>query len=145
MKLTICLVSLVFCLNAFAAGLDDFIGKYRAKDGDGIAEITKTLVKERTLFEPEEYVYHLEVQREKDEIYRAVDLEVSKDKKSLYGSNSDDCDNPDCHAFNSFEALVEKKSGKIQLKISYEGYNTTDEDHDYYEEFSGEAVFLKVR
>lgn len=144
MKLMLSLLFLAMTANAFAAGLDDFLGKYRAKDGDGMALITKRLVKERTLFEPDEYVYQLEVERRKDDIERSLDLEIGVDKKSLVGSDRDDCDNPDCHAFNTFDVTVQKKAGKIQLKIEYDGYDTVDGE-DEATEFYGEALFLKIK
>lgn len=144
MKLILSILTLVFSINAFASSLEDLVGKYRAKDGDGMARVTKILVKERNLFEPDEYVYRLEIERRKHDIARVLDLQVRDDKKSLLGSDRDDCDDPDCHAFNSFEAIVEKKTGKAQVKIMYEGYDSYDGE-DEIDEFSGEVVFYKVR
>ncbi len=142
MKMMISGILLLASFSLLAAPVDSLLGVYKAKDRDGTATVTKTLVTDRTLFEPAVYSYQVDIIRKKDDIDRSVELELSADGKTLSGSNSDDCDNPDCHAFNSFEVEVKKVGTGAQLNIEYDGYNTSD-DSDEYEEFSGSAQFIK--
>lgn len=141
MKVLLCSLLLLSSFSALAS-LDELLGVYKAKDGDGKAVISKTLIQERTLFEPAVYEYDVQIERKKDDIERNVILETSADGKSLSGSDRDDCDNPDCHAFNTFDVEVKKVGRKAQITIQYEGYNTED-GSDEVEEFSGEAIFIK--
>ncbi len=142
MKTLISGMLLLASFSLLAAPIDALLGTYKAKDRDGNAVVTRTLVTERTLFEPETYAYQVEIFRQKDEIERTVDLEISRDGKTLIGSDRDDCDNPDCHAFNSFDVEVKKVGAGAQVSIEYDGYNTSD-GSDEVEEFSGSALFIK--
>ncbi len=142
MKTLISGMLLLASFSLLAAPIDTLLGTYKAKDRDGTAVVTRTLVTERTLFEPDVYSYQVEIFRQKDEIERIVDLEISRDGKTLTGSDRDDCDNNDCHAFDSFEVEVKKVGAGAQVSIEYEGYNTSD-DTDETEYFSGSALFIK--
>lgn len=142
MKAMISGMLLLASFSLLAAPIDSLLGVYKAKDRDGTATVTRTLVTERTLFEPEVYAYQVEIFRNKDDIERTVDLEISADGKSLSASDRDDCDNPDCHAFTTFDVEVKKVGAGAQLSIDYEGYNTSD-GSDEVEEFSGSAIFIK--
>jgi hypothetical protein len=144
MKAMISVALLMASFSILAAPVDALLGVYKAKDRDGTAVVTKTLVSERTLFEPDVYAYQVEIRRKKDDIYRTVDLDISADGKSLSGSGSDDCDNNDCHAFNYLDVEVKKVGAEARLTLDYEGYKTTDgDDIDEPEEFSGSALFIK--
>ncbi len=142
MKLLLCSALLLSSLSVFASPLDELLGTYKAKDGDGKAIISKTLITERTLFEPAVYEYDIQIERKKDDIERSVILEAGADGKSLSGSDRDDCDNPDCHAFDSFDVEVKKVGRGAQVSIQYEGYDTED-GSDEVNEFSGKATFIK--
>lgn len=142
MKVMISGILLLASFSLFASPLDALLGVYKAKDRDGTATVTKTLVTERTLFEPDVYEYSVEIIRSKDDIERTVKLRIGEDKKSLTGQSSDDCDYPDCHAFNSFDVDVKKTASGAQVTLEYDGYNTED-GSDEVEEFSGSAIFLK--
>ena len=138
------IISISLFLMSFTvlANVDAFLGTYKAKDGDGKAVVTKKIVTERTLFEPETYEYQVDIEREKDEISRSLILKPNSTNTALLGETSDDCDNPDCHAFDLLEVEIKQLKGKAQLKLSYEGYNTYDGE-DTVEKFNGEALFLK--
>lgn len=134
--------SLLLMSFSVLANMETFLGTYRAKDGDGKAVVTRKILTERTLFEPETYEYEVEIEREKDDIFRSLTLKPNATNTKLTGSTSDDCDDPDCHAFNFLDVEIKNVKGKAQLKLIYEGYNTTDGE-DTVEEFSGEALFIK--
>jgi hypothetical protein len=138
------IISISLLLMSFTAmaNLEALLGTYKAKDGDGQAVVTRTIVTERTLFEPETYHYEVEIEREKDNVYRSLILKPNASNTTLVGRTSDDCDNPDCHAFDTLDVEIKKVKGTAQLKLTYEGYITTDED-DTVEGFEGEALFIK--
>lgn len=142
MKSILCGLMLLASFSALAGPLDSLLGVYKAKDRDGTAVITRILIKEATLFEPAVYNYQVEVLRNKHDIDRIVDLRPSTDGKSLSAGESDDCDNPDCHAFTSFDVEVRKLGQEARVTIVYEGYDTED-GSDKVKEFAGAATFLK--
>ncbi len=141
MKNLIAAALIVSSFSAFA-GVEELLGTYKAKDRDGTAVITRTLVQDRTLFEPAVYEYQAEIVRNKHDIERTIILEIGADKNSLSGSERDDCDNPDCHAFDNFDVEVKKIGRGAQLTLTYDGHNTSDENDDV-ETFEGKATFLK--
>jgi hypothetical protein len=142
MKLSFISLIVLFSFSAFASHLDGLLGIYKATDRDGTAVVSKELVRDATLFDPAVYEYKVEVFRKKHDIDRTVFLEITADGKSLVGENSDDCDNNDCHAFNTFEVEVKKIRRGAQVLIHYDGYNTED-GVDEVEEFYGSATFMK--
>lgn len=141
MKAIIMALFLLGSFSVLADTLGDLVGVYRAKDKDGEAVVTRTLVRGPTLFDPALYHYEVSILRNKHEIERTVFLQ-SQDGKTLLGNDSDDCDDPDCHAFDTFEVKIEKAGRGAKLTLEYEGYNTEDGSNEV-EHFSGSAVFVK--
>lgn len=142
MKMFLTAFLMILSFSLFA-NVDELVGSYASKDRDGSATITKYLVTPANLFEPAVYGYRLEMERSKHSLYAEMDLEVSRDGKSLSASQERECDDPGCYYFNSIDVSVSKPArGKAQINVEYDGFHYADGDEDEFY-FNGKAVFIK--
>lgn len=141
MKIFLLLSLLMASFTAFAS-VEDFLGIYNAKDGDGAAVVSRSLKTPKTPFNAAIYAYHVEIFRKKDGIDRFLNLRLNFDNTILIGRGSENCYFTDCHTLTSYNVELKKLNSSSQLTLVYEGYSFL-EGVDAYNTFAGEIIFLK--